>query len=167
MFGHFVRRFSHWGQTTILLYNWYDMTSIQNVLNNYKWKDNRRLCTCQSLSQFLTSWPSYLIFDLEKLRPASDYICGPILVTVSQKLWLVSSWTQYIVEYKGLICRHPVTSLATFSLKKTFVLVNSNMILKYFWCKIKAILTITKFSKLRSYRTFLPYISRELCMLTK
>ena len=86
--------------------------------NKEQWNDNRRLRTCKNLSSFLTSWPSYLIFDLEKLWPVSDYICGPILITIGQELWLVSSWTQYIMEYRGLTSSSPCDAISDVFIKK-------------------------------------------------
>ena len=101
------------------------------------------------LPQFVIVWPSYLIFDLEKLWLVSDFTCEPILDTIGQKLWFVSSWAQYVMEYRGL-CRHSVTSLATFSFKihLSWVILTWSF---HFWYQIKAIFRIRKFSKLTKF----------------
>ena len=128
--------------------------------NDYqKWqpsehKNERAIGDCVLAKICHSFWPTDLVIwslTLKKLWPVSDYIRGLILITIGQKLWLVSSWTQYIMECRGLTLSSPCDVISDVFIKK-YILVfgNSNMTF-HFWCQIKAILKITKFSKLTKF----------------
>ena len=90
----------------------------------------------QNLTYFLILWP--------------DYICGPSLVMIGQKLPPVSQkmWQFHLnMNIEGTLWRHAVTSLVTSSLWKSFWWM-IYILSFYTCCQIEAILKTAKFLKL-------------------
>ena len=119
-------------------------------------------------------WPPGLVIWSLTLKNFDRY-----QTTYVDRFWLrlVKTYDLYVAErninwnMENWLCRHPVTSWMTFSLRNTFVLGNSNWIFVYLWCQIKAILKITKFSKLMKFlgptELFRHTCHRKLCIVTK
>ena len=80
----------------------------------------------------------------------ADYICGPCLVMIGQKLRPVSQkmWQFHLnMNIEGTLWRHAVTSLVTSSLWKSFWWM-IYILSFYTCCQIEAILKTAKFFKL-------------------
>ena len=69
------------------------------------------------LPKFVTIFDLIWSLALKNYR-LSDYTCGPILVTIGQKLWLVSRWTQYIMEHRWLASSSPCDVISDVFIKK-------------------------------------------------
>ena len=102
------------------------------------------------LTYFLILWPSYGTFCPTKaigFCVVADYICGPSLVMIAQKLRPVSQkmWQFHLnMNIEGTRWRHAVTSLVTSSLWKSFWWM-IYILSFYTCCQIEAILKTAKF----------------------
>ena len=108
------------------------------VFMSYAWQngqtnrqtDERTIGDCALAKICHSFWPPDLVIRSLTLKNFNRY-----QTTYVDKFWLrlVKSCDLYRVErniqwnIEDWLCRHPVTSLATFSLRNTFVLGNSNM----------------------------------------
>ena len=107
----------------------------------------------QNLTYFLILWPSYGTVSPTKaigFCVEADYICGPSLLMIGQKLRPVSQkmWQFHLnMNIEGTLWRHAVTSLVTSSLWKSFWWM-IYILSFYTCCQIEAILKTAKFFKL-------------------